>query len=211
MKPAKILAGVETREPAFNQARSFAAIESAELSARVNAASDLHLALRIASDQPAVKWLAEQVRKADARGKVASRLLELSQEMTDFRYENPRDVALLVYTLVLSQYAPSLTALAVNAVARAPSLWWASKLVTQLMRTRRTASGSIGSHVEAAQVRTDAGDKILLAQPPSDLAIAVVDLVANARPTSTSETGSGASAALNRRNTGAAPRLVRVA
>src|SRR5205823_12704556 len=100
-----------------------------------------------ACEQPAVVWLSEQSKNADVGAKVASRLLELSQEMTDIRYENPRDVALLVYTAILAQYAPSLASLAVNALARTPNLWWASKLVIHLMHARRTASGSTASLV----------------------------------------------------------------
>jgi hypothetical protein len=195
----------------MNLKAALAAAESPDMSARVNAASDLRLALRIASAQPAVAWLFEQARTTEVGAKVASRLIELSHEVTDSRYENPRDVALLIYTWILNQRS-DFASLGVSAVARTPNLWWASKLARYLTQVRKTESGLIDLVAQPIQTRTDAGENILLTQPPPDSFVLAVDVVAGASHSS-SEVVTKPSTALRRsvHNTGADSRLVRAA
>lgn len=138
-------------------------VESHEMAARVNVASDLRVALDIVRTHPAVRSLTSALRGQSAVEQVLRRLFELTEQATDLRYENSNDTALMIYAWLLYQHDVRLASVASVAISRVPSLWWARRFATQLFEhplQRNDTAETVSTGVVA---NADAGDRLFAA------------------------------------------------
>jgi hypothetical protein len=117
----------------MNSGQLFDIIESHEMAARVNVASGLKTALAIARQEAAVRELAEKIGAEDLAEPVLMRVVGLVHRAADVRYENPNDSALMIYTLLLSEWSESFGYAAAGLLAHLPNLWWASQLAREIL------------------------------------------------------------------------------
>jgi hypothetical protein len=112
----------------------FDIVESNELSARINVASGFASALAIARTQPAVRELAKEIGSNQALGEtVLRRVLDVVGRASDIRYEHRYDTALMIYTLLLSEWSEAFGSAAAALVSHVPNLWWASTLAAKIL------------------------------------------------------------------------------
>jgi hypothetical protein len=129
-------------------------IESQSLAAQVAVVGGLRPFVRALRATEPVRALSAAVRdEKDLAWQVLGRLIELTRLRIDARYENPNDVAMAAYVMVLSA-APSLFAMAVDAVLSAQNVWWA----TQLVRASQTEEGT-GSGEETVVVQSTTAER----------------------------------------------------
>lgn len=120
----------------------FTEIEHARTAARVNVASGLRGFLQTLRSVEAVRSLASLARNdRGIAAAVLTRLIELAQRRIDPRYENPHDVGIAAYLLVLSTAAPDLIAIAADAVSEAENCWWAVRAAQSSAQESLKASG----------------------------------------------------------------------
>ena len=117
-------------------------IESSAMATRLNVASGLKTFLRAIQGERAVCALRKMLDATATQENILSRLIELSRQRIDRRYENPWDTALTIYLLLISSVDQSLLILAADIVAQAPQCWWAQKLSSQLLSERETKAKS---------------------------------------------------------------------
>lgn len=117
-------------------------IESSPMVIRLNVVSGLKTFLLAMQSENAVCDLRQMLGSKEKQELVLSRLVELSRQRIDRRYENPWDTALAIYLWLLSSAQKDLLALAAEIVAQAPQCWWAKKLSDQLLRERETQTKS---------------------------------------------------------------------
>lgn len=108
-------------------------IESGSMVTRLNVASGLKTFLRGIQGERAVQELRSILVARDIQEQVLSRLIQLSRQRIDRRYENPWDTAITVYLWVISSVDQALSVLAAEIVAQAPHCWWAQRLSSQLL------------------------------------------------------------------------------
>jgi hypothetical protein len=106
----------------------FAAVESPEFSVRLNVVSGWVQFIRGLAEAPEVKALMAAVRSPDGAMEVFYRLLEAVSAPHDPTYENPKDVAVAVYLLVLCFADHDLAAVASELALECGGCWWARKL-----------------------------------------------------------------------------------
>lgn len=128
-------------------------IESSSMATRLNVASGLKTFLRAIQGERAVCELRQMLIVKEMQEQVLSRLIELSRQRIDRRYENPWDTALTIYLWLISLVDQNLLDLAANIVAQAPQCWWAQKLSSQLLREREMqAKSSVLAHSITSQL-----------------------------------------------------------
>jgi hypothetical protein len=110
----------------------FTAIESPRFSAEMNVVSGFGSFMRALSSHPQVRQLGEALDSPKALGDLFNRLLEVMGREFDTRYENPWDVALATYLLLLSTRSTTLTLLAAAKIKECPQGWWARKLADRV-------------------------------------------------------------------------------
>lgn len=153
-------------------AELFNAIESHKMAAEVNIASSRRLANEIVRSHPIVRELADKMKKPRVTERIFLRLLGLTSQATDPRYENPSDIALLAYLLLLSWRDRQLALIAGSAVCQMPNLWWASKMATDILERRSEQNEMAGETSTPVAANTHAGDRLFLADPRSFLTAA---------------------------------------
>lgn len=141
------------------------AIESHKMAALVNTASSLEVALHIIRTDQAVRALAKELRSPLVADHVLSRVLELTAQAVDPRYENPNDTALAIYAWLLSRHDSLLSYLACAAMSQVPNLWWASKVATGIIQHRFTQNEGSGAVSTPVKANTQAGDRLFVAGP----------------------------------------------
>jgi hypothetical protein len=119
----------------FNEARKH--IESHDFAANINVASDFKTFLLATYNQKAVKIVLKDLYSQELRTKIFYRILELSHQQFDKRYENPWDIPLAVYLWLLSNYNDELTKIGANIVTQIPQCWWASKVARYILLKER--------------------------------------------------------------------------
>lgn len=115
----------------FEEARM--EIESDAMAMRLNVASGLKMFLRGIQAEAAVQELRRMLVAIDIQNQAVSRLIQLSKQRIDRRYENPLDTALTIYLWAISSIDQTLSVLVAEIVAQAPQCWWAQKLSSQLL------------------------------------------------------------------------------
>ncbi len=140
----------------------FEAIESHESAARVGLASDLKTAVEIALGEPSVQALGSKLEKSDIATLILTRVLSLAKQKIDPRYENPNDVALFIYALLLSIHYPSLAFVAATVLCETPHLWWAGVFATRLLENRAKEDEFAGNVSNPSSVPTDATDRLFI-------------------------------------------------
>ena len=108
-------------------------IESHETSARLNLGSDLQTVVEAALADSLVVELHRQMKNPKVAALVVAQALKLTRQAIDVRFENPYDIALLVYVLVLHVDKSQLAGALAGRVCQMPNLWWASKYSTQVL------------------------------------------------------------------------------
>lgn len=124
----------------FNEAQM--EIESGAMITRLNVASGLKMFLRGIQGEAAVQDLRSMLAARDIQEQVLSRLIQLSRQRIDKRYENPWDTTLTVYLWAISSVNQALSVLAAEIVAQAPQCWWAQKLSNQLLSEQQVQTRS---------------------------------------------------------------------
>ncbi len=107
---------------------AMAEIESHELAARLNVASDSRTFFQLAQGQKAVLDLEQKLDSYEVKVRILSRAWKLSRYKVDLRYENQWDTALAVYVWLISRKDFALARIAADAVIEAPQCWWAAKI-----------------------------------------------------------------------------------
>src|SRR5438093_1850217 len=141
------------------------AAESHEISGRVNVASSLATALRAARSDPITEKLAAEVKSSKGVAlRVLMRALKLTRQTVDIRYENPNDVALFIYLLVLQEHSQAFALIAAAAVCHVPNLWWSSVLAASLLEgTAQSNQASGDVSLALTETAHDAVDRIFVA------------------------------------------------
>ncbi len=118
----------------------FRQIESHELAAKLNVASDLRTFLRGASQEEAIQHLSKELRAPSFREETAARAITLASTRVDPRYENPADTALTLYVWLLSLKDLPMARLAADAVVNAQNCWWGIRVARDVLLGRRHES-----------------------------------------------------------------------
>jgi hypothetical protein len=108
-------------------------IESHDFSSRVNVASDFRSYLLAIRQQKGTTALIKELESPENLMRVLLRVLELSRERVDLRYENPWDAALATYVWALSKKNSNYAILAAEAVSEVHQIWWAEKLSRHIL------------------------------------------------------------------------------
>jgi len=149
-------------------------IESDSMAIRLNVASGLKTFMRAIQGERAVYELRQMLVAKETQEHVLSRLIELSGQRIDRRYENPWDTALTIYLWLISSVDQNLLALSADIVAQAPQCWWAQKLSRQLLREREM---QVTSSVLAHNITSQLPAVSFLAMPDTALALFSLDTV----------------------------------
>lgn len=145
-------------------------IESHEFAAILNAASDLRTFLRAAQYQEATHILLKELDNPECRKQVLSRIIQLSRQLVDPRYENRWDTALAIYVWLIGLKEPELVKIAALIAMQAPQCWWATKVSyyilqkIQLHNSAEVKQYAFSSHLPVITEKSDAGDSIFPAE-----------------------------------------------
>jgi len=149
-------------------------IESDSMAIRLNVASGFKSFLRAIQGERAVCELRKMLETKAAQENLLSRLIELSRQRIDRRYENPWDTALTIYLWLISSVDQNLSDLSAEIVAQAPQCWWAQKLSNQLLKEREL---QVASSFLAPNVTSQLPAVSFLAMPNTALALFSLDTV----------------------------------
>jgi hypothetical protein len=141
-------------------------IESHNLAARLNVASDLKSFLRAAKEQEAIRIILRELDSQEKRQQILLRTIELSRQKIDPRYENQWDTALTLYVWLISLKDLELAKIVAEVAMQAPQCWWAKKIsFSILLRGPVYTDASFQQHILALSSRinetTDSDDVIL--------------------------------------------------
>lgn len=107
-------------------------IESHKVAVHLNVTSGLKNFLKAIQEETAVSALLEQLDSPEKYLKIFSRVIELSKQLVDPRYENQWDIALAIYVWMLSLVNFKLAIMASEIVIQIPRCWWATKISQNL-------------------------------------------------------------------------------
>ncbi len=102
----------------------FETLESDRFSATMNVVSGLKQFVRAIASAPEVQELLASTRSHDDVIVIAERFNQVAARATDPAYENPWDVALAAYLLVLDRVDPGQAALCAERVSMSSNGWW---------------------------------------------------------------------------------------
>lgn len=117
----------------MNISEAMREVESHQFAARLNLASDLKTFLRAAKMEEGVTTLLEEMTSPDKRAGVLSRIVRISQNRVDRRYENPWDVSLAVYFWILTFTDLEFAKVAAQSIEHTGNCWWARQIADQLL------------------------------------------------------------------------------
>jgi hypothetical protein len=152
----------------------FEQIESNRTAAVVNVASGKSSFFRNILSLPAVTELGELCKEPANAADVLRRVIALSAQAVDERYENPFDACLSAYLLILQEERPDLAQVAAAAIRRAANCWWSVDLARgilnrKMIRTSPQESGNVEIanifHLPSSSTRFDGnetGDMLLI-------------------------------------------------
>ena len=143
----------------------FDSVESHDLAATANLASSLRSASDNVLAAAAVLELRKALKDPDVAYLVLARVFDLTKRTTDVRYENPNDVALFVYALVLNGSHPVLAVAAAGAICQVPNLWWASAFATEIIDNRTRRNDASGETLTTTPVASDVVDRVFVTDP----------------------------------------------
>ncbi len=118
----------------------FPEIESHELAAKLNIASDLKTFLRAATRQEPVRQLIRELDSAGAPEQLLRRVVQIAHRRIDPRYANPWDVPLAVYVWALDLKDSPFRFLVAGAAFEAFGTWWARKVAEEVFTEGVTRS-----------------------------------------------------------------------
>ncbi len=127
--------------------QSFEKLESDRFSATLNVVSGLNQFVRALSSSGEVQGLLASVRSGDDLRAIAERFNQVASRETDPEYENPWDVALAAYLLVLEQVDPKQAVLCAERASSGSNGWWSRKIADRIL------AGHEGIHLEQVQGR----------------------------------------------------------
>ena len=142
----------------------FETIESHSTAGQINLASHFAQAVRLVQEHTAFGHLLNEITERSKGEKVLRRVLELAENGVDVRYENPYDVALMMYALALLQQQPPIASIASAALLRVPRLWWALKVATMILEHQLDRSESAERPPSLDFLAFDGSDKVVVAQ-----------------------------------------------
>jgi len=126
-------------------ADAFASIESTETAARAALGSTLSVVLGECTKDPVAQRLLRIVTRRIISRRIAERALHLLERQPDPRFENPYDVALLLYSWLLVKSNNEVLAKSVfAAVAAGRNLWWSARYARLVLSGRLQESASAG-------------------------------------------------------------------
>jgi hypothetical protein len=118
-------------------------VEGTAFAVHVGVASGFKQFGRLLRSQKAVDALAQAARSdADIARIVLGRLVRLSRLRIDPRYENPNDVAIAAYLVVLASASSQLYRIAVDEVLSSTNLWWAAQIARVSIEEARQVSAA---------------------------------------------------------------------
>jgi hypothetical protein len=109
-------------------------IESMDFSIRLNVVSSLTTYLHALRKERGFQLLYRAMATGDGSNTVSQRLNNLAQQRPDARYENPHDVALSVYTLLLYWLDRRAGKSAAEMVSRVGQCWWATRIAKSILQ-----------------------------------------------------------------------------
>jgi hypothetical protein len=112
-------------------------IESLELAIFLNATSNLDMFLQAVQENDLITELLEGMKSADNCSLIFRRVISLSKQLVDVKYENRWDVPLAVYVWALSVRTFQLSTIAASAIANTPRCWWALKVSINILNGSR--------------------------------------------------------------------------
>jgi hypothetical protein len=111
----------------------FERIESPTFSYRVTVESSLRRALLNIADQPDCQSLINLIKTEGKSEPVLSRLIVLTRQSVDPRYQNPHDVAMATYLFTLQQTNAQVARIGAEATIAVAGTWWASKIAQLIL------------------------------------------------------------------------------
>jgi hypothetical protein len=130
-------------------------IEGTEFVFEVGMASGLKHLRRLLRDQAVVHALAQAARNdLEVARIVLGRLVRLSRLRIDPRFENPNDIAIAAYLVVLSAASPQLCSAAVDEVLLSTNLSWAEQIARAFLEESKQVSAAETIVVDGTPDRT---------------------------------------------------------
>jgi hypothetical protein len=111
----------------------FEKLESDRFSATMNVVSGLKPFLRALASAPEVQALLASLRSSADLSAVAERFNQVIDRATDPSYENPWDVAIAAYLLVLHEVDRRQAANCAERALNCPNCWWSTKVADQIL------------------------------------------------------------------------------
>ena len=115
----------------------FDKLESDRFSAAMNVVSGVKQFVRAISSAPEVQELLASARSDDDSLVIAERFNQVAARATDPAYENPWDVALAAYLLVLDQMDPAQATLCAERASMSSNGWWSRKIADVIVSGNR--------------------------------------------------------------------------
>lgn len=152
-------------------------IESDDFAIRAGMASDFRVFAKCVWAEDATQSLRVSLASGERREALMQRVQELAEREVDSRFENPWDVALAVYLLLLYAESEVVGRMAAIAVRRAQGSWWVARLIPWILHPggRLAAPLSSSSAVDPGTGRPwtarqlDVGDSLLQVSPIQDV------------------------------------------
>lgn len=147
-------------------------IESPRFRIETNTASDLRTFQRSVHQHPAVRQLVETLASPEAQHHVLNRILSLSRQSPDPRYENAADTPLSVYLVTLNGRDAELARVGAQVISEAKQCWWARAIADHIILGRNlgTSAADVITDVTFGRSRNvsmsqgdRAGDAVILA------------------------------------------------
>lgn len=136
----------------------FNEIESHDFAARLNLALNYKDFFYLANEETSVKSLEKDLNDPECLKKTIIRIYQLVEEPVDFRYENPYDTAITVYTWVIFSVNPYLGRVVAEYASRTRNGWWAKAYAYYVLQ--ETWHYSEAGAFEFEAVPTTASDKV---------------------------------------------------
>ena len=112
----------------------FNEVEKPSFSYQITVESTLRRILLNLGSQPLTQRLIACVKTGNANtGSILERLIDLTRQSVDPRYENPLDTAMATYLFVLQQLDPRLALVGAEAVINVPATWWAARVAQVIL------------------------------------------------------------------------------
>lgn len=158
-----------------------AVIETHETAALANAGSSLRVVLEQAWDVPEIRRLAALVGRRAVAASVVRRIIQLVDQETDLRFENPNDIALLIYAWLLARSRSAFALWACSAILQGRNLWWSSRYA-HLVLSGRLESNQALTYSTGRPVPNRANDLLIASWPGRGIAAALLATVSSVSP-----------------------------